>query len=510
VLAVEAVQDSTSSRDLLVARAGTALDRGNLHRARDLADIGLNALPNAVKSAALLCVRAAAELGLGRSADALRSARRASLLKPERPAEAHGLAGMAAARLGRHDDAGADFACAAALEPGRAAWHAGLATALLELDDGEGAARAATIALGLDDGNVDARLVSGRLALRKGQPEEAVAWLAPAADRAPERADVRTTLGVALSASGDFSAGLREYQWRQRLPGWNPRPFNIPAWDGSPVAGKRVLVWTEQGLGDSIQFARFATGIVQCGAHVIYHGEPRLLRLFQTCPGFHELWSHHAPRPSADVHASLMSLPALLEAAGKGGIPAGPYLNAEPAVERLWRDLLCGERPSGRPLCGLAWQGNPGFCDDGQRSMALAHLLPMLRSFAGRIDFISLQKGFGRDQLEFLPADAPVEDLGADLDRGPDGFVDSAAVLASIDLLITTDTALAHLAGALGRPVWTLLAQVPDWRWGVTGTSTPWYPTMRLFRQAHAHDWPGVVADVGRALASWIARVPGR
>jgi len=262
-------------------------------------------------------------------------------------------------------------------------------------------------------------------------------------------------------------------------------------------------VWDEQGFGDTLQFVRFAAEARARGARVVFHGEPRLCRLLGSCAGFEEVVSRRAPRPPADLHAPLMTLPALL---GSDGCDAGtvPYLGAEPDVVARWNVRLCAGAGAAdrRPRVGLAWQGNPQFADDTHRSVPLAALHQVLSALAPRVRFVSLQKGYGQEQIYDLPPDAAVEDLGGEIDLGHDAFVDSAAVMSVLDLVITSDTALAHLAGALGRPVWLLLAHVPDWRWGVAGETTPWYPTARLFRQGRPGDWNGVAAAVGAALAA--------
>ena len=499
---------TTTAPPPLAGRARAALARGHARRAVDLADVGLNHARLDSERAAFLQVRAAAELALGEVRAAHASSSRAVWLDGTagEAGESVALVAAAAAALGRHEEAAAGYGRAVALDPGNAAWAAGHAAALMAIGDRRAAAGAAEASLTIDHGNVDARQVLGTLALREGRPRDAVAWLEAAAARAPQRADVRTVLGQALTAAGDVGAGMLHYQHRHRQPGWRPRRFDIPAWDGSPLRGERLLVWDEQGLGDTLQFARYAVGARARGARVVFHGEPRLCRLLRSCPAFDELVSRRAPRPPAALHAPLMSLPALLgEAAGANGAATGtvPYLQPEPAVVAHWVGRLGADSGArARLRVGLAWQGNPQFADDAQRSVPLAALHATLRALAPRARFVSLQKGYGREQLYDLPLEAAVDDLGTELDLGSDAFVDSAALISTLDLVITSDTALAHLTGALGRPLWLLLARVPDWRWGVEGESTPWYPSARLFRQPRAGDWAAVGAAIGVALAA--------
>lgn len=479
----------------LEQRARAALARGQLQRAIDLADLGLNRTRTADARASLLRVRAHAELSQSRAEAASLSATRS--LELSVCAESHALVAAAAALLERHEEALAAYERAARMDNSRSDWIARRAVSLLALGCDALAGAEAERALGLDPCDADASLVRGTLLLRAGRPGDALQPLRVAAARAPARADVHTTLALALAASGDVAGGLREYEWRQRLAGWNPRSFDIPAWDGGPLEGKRLLVWDEQGLGDTLQFVRFARRARARGASLLFHGEPRLCRLLATSEGFDQLVSRQRPRPPADLHTSVMSLPALLGASTQGLARDVPYLSSEPELQTTWDQRLRDKRL----VVALAWQGNPAFCDDSRRSIPLGELVPMLRALAPRARFVSVQKGFGRDQLHQLPPDAPVEDLGPELDAGGDAFVDSAAVLRAVDVLITSDTALAHLAGALGARVWLALAKVPDWRWGVEGTTTPWYPTMRLFRQARAGDWGSVVGALEQALA---------
>jgi hypothetical protein len=185
------------------------------------------------------------------------------------------------------------------------------------------------------------------------------------------------------------------------------------------------------------------------------------------------------------------------------------YLRAERALVRSWADGIAREAAqttqASRMTVAIAWQGNPSYRDDFERSMPLRHFVPVLRRRAKDVVFFSVQKNFGGEQLLDLPDDAPVVDLGSRLDAGADAFVDTAAVLSVVDLVIATDTSVAHLAGALGRRVWLLLPAWAEWRWGEHGDATPWYPRMHLYRQATPGDWQGVVARVDADLAALAA-----
>ncbi|MDP6175717.1 MAG: hypothetical protein QGF09_16260, partial [Rhodospirillales bacterium] len=274
-----------------------------------------------------------------------------------------------------------------------------------------------------------------------------------------------------------------------RLPG--------RVWTGGEVVGKHLLLASEQGLGDAIQFARYAQLLGEAGAKVSLACHPRLVRLLQSLPGAVDIQPIDGRLPKADLHAPLLSLPhlggTLFEA-----IPAPiPYLTPEPDLVRHWTERL-GE---GLKI-GLAWQGNPAYEGDRTRSIPLARLAPLCEASGTR--FFSLQTELGRDQLDRL-GHARIEDLGDELDRDH-AFIDTAAVMGNLDLVITSDTAIPHLAGALGRPVWLLLPHTPDWRWGLEGTLCPWYPTMRLIRQPAPGDWRGAVDQAQAALDHWLTR----
>jgi hypothetical protein len=337
----------------------------------------------------------------------------------------------------------------------------------------------------------------GNAAQHRGDFAEAAALYRTALAEDADCVQAHVHLGMCLIAMGQFEEGWRHHEWRMHRG--SPRKMTVPRWDGRPMPGKTLLVWDEQGLGDAIQFIRFAAPAAEISrARVIFHGWPRLARLFRSAPGLARSIARSQDGPRPDAHASLMSLPAILGVDGPG--PTGRYLFAERSLVYAWRERLGAIRG---PRIGIAWQGSPHFYNDAARSIPLEAFVTLLRAFETRASFFSLQKGPGEGQIVRLPRGVVLHQ--PDLDGGPDGFVDTAAVLGDLDLTITTDTSIAHLAGALGVPVWILLGTGADWRWGDHPTTTPFYPRARLFRRGRDEDWPAVMERVADALARVVA-----
>jgi Tfp pilus assembly protein PilF len=303
--------------------------------------------------------------------------------------------------------------------------------------------------------------------------------------------------GMLLLLLGRMEEGFGEYEWRWRMPGFATprRDFTQPLWDGAGRSGETLFVHAEQGLGSAIQFVRFAPLAAARGVRVVLECQQPLLRLFrQSLAGsggpLAEVIAKGEPPPAFDRHAPLMSLPHLLRTT-PATIPATtPYLRAEDREVADWKARLA---PTPRPRIGVVWAGNRRHENDRNRSMPAA----TLATFTARCDasFFSLQVPASAEDLSAFPA-GRLTDLAPDL---PD-FAATAAALHALDLVITVDTAAAHLAGALGRPAWLLLPFVPEWRWLLERDDSPWYPSLRLFRQSSPGDWSGVLDRVADAL----------
>ena len=312
-----------------------------------------------------------------------------------------------------------------------------------------------------------------------------------------DRENIRSNLARALLLGGHYREGWAEFETRLSEPAVAAMMKGLPGlpWNGEPLDGKTILLRSEQGIGDAIQFARYVKPLADAGARVLLAGAARLEALFSGLEGLAGYVDAAGALPGADYHAPLMSLPHRM---GDVRIPAGgPYLKAEAKRIADWRarfDAFGGLK------IGIAWQGNPDYEMDYARSLAAVRLEPLFG--AVNAHFVVLQQGFGRDQIAALASHYPIIDPGELVDQDA-AFVDTAAIMANLDLIITSDTAIPHLAGALGRPVWVLLPFAPDWRWMLGRDDSPWYPDMRLFRQTRPRDWPSAVAAAAACLRDW-------
>ena len=306
----------------------------------------------------------------------------------------------------------------------------------------------------------------------------------------PDRVDAHCGLGMALLRQGRLREGFRHNEYRQKNAG-DCRRLGVPPWAGESLHDEHLLVWCEQGFGDTLQFARFLPLARRLARQTTFLVAPPLVRLFKMNPSLGPIAAHHPGFGAADRQSLVMSLPHHLAVGDDISVAPVPYLFAEPDLVELWRTRL----PPG-PKIALVWQGNPHYAGDPWRSMPFARYEPLLAGCEGRFTFLSLQKHFGRDQLRTSAFGARVLDLADDIDNHGSAFADSLAILSQVDLLITTDTSIAHLAGGAGIPTWVLLGQVADWRWGIESECTAWYPSLRLIRQRASGDWDDVIARV--------------
>ncbi len=461
----------------------------------------------AADSPAVQLWRGKSLLALGRPAEALSAFERARAVAP-REFEVHMQCGSALTQLSRHEEALASFERARALNATSPEAINNSGAVLLRLFRPAEALQAFDQALALQPDNPEALLNKGNLLRGTGRLPEAEGVLERARALRPADAATRWSQALLKLSQGDFRGGLPLYEARLELPPGNRvRHPELPRWGGAePIAGRTLLVYADQGLGDTLQFARYLPVLESLGAHVIFEVQPPLEELLRTLPMKGALLVRGQPRPPADLAIPLASVPLALGTEIET-IPGGvPYLHAPAAAVRAWAARLAA-LPGLK--VGLNWHGNPEaekFSALQARSFPLASAAP-LAGLPG-VSLVSLQKGAGAEQRATVDFQDRLSQLTDPAYMGAAELAqETAALLTGLDLVITADTALAHLAGALGVPVWVMLQQVPDWRWQNERADSPWYPSMRLFRQPAAGDWDGLFVRVAAELA---ARVQAR
>lgn len=428
---------------------------------------------------------------LGRLDDALASYDQALATRPDY-AEALSNRGNVLRGLRRFDDALASYDDALRLRPDDAAAMSNRAVTLQALDRLEAALASCDRALALRPDTVEALNNRASVLQEFGRFDEALASYDRAVAIAPDFAEAQLNRALLLLLTGNFAQGWPAYEWRRQLPSWVERGFIQPEWAGENIAGKRLLLHAEQGFGDTIQFSRYATLAARRGADVVLEVQPSLEPLLKGLPGI-EVIAAGRELPPFDLHCPLLSVPRLL-ATTPATIPGGiPYITAPPDRVAAWAPRL----PTGGLRVGLAWSGHRENVRDHERSIPFMHLAPLTRIPGTR--FVSLQKDIRAADADDFHRCGDIIDLGCELRD----FADTAAVIAGLDLIITVDTAVAHLAGAMGKPVWLLLPRVPDFRWLMDRTTSPWYPTARLFRKGQADTWDTVIAETAAALRAF-------
>jgi tetratricopeptide (TPR) repeat protein len=556
----ELVRRAPSSAEAHYGRGLVALRQGESSRAVDALTIAVRLAPKIAAGHAKL---GEALIGLDRHTHAVAALRKAIALSG-RDAEAHLHLGLALAALGDERDAQVCFKtarnlspnlaheqlalgrasresgravqavrhlhAASALAPDSAEVHRELASALRVAGRIEEARTHIEHALRTESSDVDAWLEAGAVRLELGDASSAEQALARAIELAPTAAEPHVRMAVlryrsaeparaeqecdralalepdhvaahvnrafARLVQGDLREGFREFEWRKRRAGFRGSGLALPEWDGSALAGRTILLHTEQGLGDAIQMSRYAPLVEARGGRVVLGAPRELAPLLRSVRGVRDAWSSIRTEDVAriDVQCSLMSLPHLFDTALDSIPRETPYIAADPARVDRWRRELGAER---RFKVGVVWAGSASNANDRSRSIALEHFAQI--AALENVALFSLQKGAAAEHAR--PPGMTLVDLAPKLAD----FSDTAAALMHLDLLISVDTAACHLAGALGRPVWTLLPHAPDWRWLMQRSDTPWYPTMRLFRQKTPHDWSGVFdelrADLSRVAA---------
>lgn len=330
---------------------------------------------------------------------------------------------------------------------------------------------------------------------RRGLYDQALSSLDRAIEYRPEFVEAHWYKSFICLLLGDYARGWDEYEWRLRQKANVPRPFVQPIWDGSSLEGRTILVHDEQGYGDTFEFVRYLPLVKAKGGRLVLECHSRLSAILRGLEGCDEIIErvspHEVPKIAFDTQIHLMSLPRVF-GTRLDSVPQNvPYITADPGRVEDWRERVAGDRNF---KVGLAWSSAGSI-----RSCNLSDFQPL--SEVPGLSFYSLQKGPGAEQADVPPAGMQLIRLDREMDL-TERFVDTAALMMSLDLIISVDTSTVHLAGAMGRPVWTLLSAFPDWRWTHSGRETPWYPTMRLFRQNELGDWAGVFSQVQEALST--------
>lgn len=396
--------------------------------------------------------------------------------------------GNAQQKLRRLNDAVGSYDQAIALKPDFAECYCNRSNALRLLERPEDALQSCDRAIALRPDFAETHNNKGVVLQELERPDEALQSFARAIELNPGFADAWWNTSTSQLLLGQFEEGFRHHEWRKRKsqPLGN-RSFPQPLWLGrEDISDKTLLIHSEQGLGDTIQFCRYAILARTKAAQVIFAAPEALMRLLGDLHPSVRIVGLKSALPAFDHHVPLLSMPLALGTT-LDTCPADiPYLRAERDRVEKWRERLGSQ---GFRI-GICWQGNR----KGEVDIGRSFPLQCFERIAAipNVRLISLQKNSGIEQLADLPAGMQVETLGSEFDSGPDAFVDSAAIMESLDLVITSDTAMAHLAGALGRPAWVTLKRVPDWRWLLDRSDSPWYPTLRLFRQTRRGDWRDV------------------
>jgi tetratricopeptide (TPR) repeat protein len=425
--------------------------------------------------------------------------RRTLELKPN-DAEVHNNLGIVLNDQGKPDEAIACFHRALELMPGFLEAHNNLGVTLNGQGKPEEAMACYRRALELKPDYVPAHNNLGNALMNAGKLDEAIACYRRALELEPDYAEAHSNRSLASLLMGNFEDGWSEYDWRWKANNFAQPVFSQPLWDGRPLEGRAILLYAEQGLGDTIHFVRYAAQVKQRGGSVVVKCPRPLLYLLRSCAGIDRLVAEGEELPPFGVQAPLLSLPGIFHTTLENLPATVPYLYAEPDLVQRWQQEL--DRLAGFKI-GIAWQGSRKHPKDRDRSIPLGCFEPLARCCGVRL--LSLQKHSGTEQIQEVAQRFPIIDLASRLDEASGAFMDTAAVMKTLDLVITCDTAVAHLAGALGVPVWVALPLVPDWRWLLDRSDSPWYPTMRLFRQESHGDWPGVFRRIEVALGERLA-----
>jgi tetratricopeptide (TPR) repeat protein len=390
------------------------------------------------------------------------------------------------------DEAITNFKRALQLDPDIDNAHLNLGIALHEKGFPDEALSSYEQAVKQKPDSIDALTNLGIVLQAKQRLVEAISVFRKVLQMKPDDAEAHWNFSITLLLSGNFEAGWMEYEWRQHVKEFEKRSFTKPRWNGEDIRARAVLLYAEQGIGDTIQFVRYAPLLAQKGARVFVECQAELVSLLTGVDGVQEVIKRGEVLPEFDMHCSLLSLPYIFNTSLETIPSRIPYIQANPSLVAKWGDKVRSDTHLFK--VGIAWSGNPKYKHDHLRSCEL-ETFACLANIEG-IDYFSLQKRKVAEQATDPLAGLRLIDF---MDEVND-FADTAAIIQNLDLVISVDTAVAHLAGALGKTVWILLPYTPDWRWMLDREDSPWYPTMSLFRQKSPGEWGPVIEKVAEEL----------
>lgn len=435
--------------------------------------------------------RANVQTSLKCPTDALKSYDQAIRLNPQF-ADAYNNQGLAFEELGRIHEALASFDKAISIDPAHTNAHYNRGNALRTLNRLDDAVASYDKAISVMPNFANAHNNRGQVLHDLGRFQEAVASFEQAILLDPASPNAHFNESISHLLLGNFSIGWAEYEWRWARTDRDedPRNYPLPRWSGTEnLKGKTILIYAEQGLGDTIQFCRLVPQIAALGANVILEAQPALIPLLASLQGVRQLVGRGEALPAFDFHCPLLSLPLALEVDVES-IPQAPYLKPSPDQVARWATTL---GPVRRPRVGVVWSGSTGHKNDKNRSIAFREFQEILLS---ELEFVCLQKEIRPDDRKNLLSRPEVRLF----DSALDDFDATAGLIEALDLVVTVDTSIAHLAGALGKDVWILLPYVPDWRWLLNRSDSPWYTSARLFRQHQTGDWADALLEIKSAL----------
>ena len=432
---------------------------------------------------------------MGRNEEATTCFEKAITIRPDF-FQAHYNLGISLQEVGKIEQAISHYQHAISNYPDYAEAHNNIGIALLEIGKHEDAITHYQKAISLNPDYAEANNNLGIALQEIGKHEDAITHYRKAISIKPSFAEAHFNLSCLYLLLGNFEKGWEEYEWRLKLKSniEHTRSFTQPQWDGRPLDGKTILIHAEQGLGDTIQFIRYIPMLAKAGGDIVVECDAKLSHLFSGYEDITRFIGTGDELPDFDIHASLLSLPNIFKTSLNSTPSDTNYIHINDNLVGSWKNKLSSLK---KLKVGLCWQGSVDNRKDQSRSIPLKYFSDILNIID--ISFVSLQKGYGQEQILDGGLADKITDFSSEMDTH-EKFVDTCAIIENLNLVIGVDTATIHLAGAMGKPVWVLLPYSPDWRWMLNTNDTPWYPTMRLFRQQEPGNWETVMDEISVEL----------